>query len=98
MFDAARLVALIVAASACFRPRYALGLVVVLALIVLDAPSMVIPVVHRGEAPPNAFYAFALLLWGPSCAPAVSQFIAQATGVARTSNSPSRDATYVTMP
>ncbi len=69
MFDAARIVALIVAASACFRPRYVLGLVVVLALLVLDAPSILMPVVHRGEAPPNAFYAFALLFWGPSSMP-----------------------------
>jgi hypothetical protein len=69
MFDVARLVALIVAASACFRPRYVPGLVVVLALLVLDAPSMLMPVVHRGEVPPNAFYAFALLFWGPSSLP-----------------------------
>jgi hypothetical protein len=69
MFDAARIVALIVAASSCFRPRYILGLVVVLALLVLDAPPIVIPVMRRGEAPPNAFYAFALLLWGPSSLP-----------------------------
>jgi hypothetical protein len=69
MFDAARIVALIVAASACFRPRYVLGLVVVLALLILDAPSILMPVVHRGEVPPNAFYAFALLFWGPSSLP-----------------------------
>ncbi len=69
MFDAARIAALIVAASACFRPRYVLGLVVILALLVLDAPSMVMPIVRRGEAPPNAFYAFALLFWGPSSLP-----------------------------
>jgi hypothetical protein len=57
MFDAARIVALLVAASACFRPRYILGLVVILALVILDAPSMLMPVVHRGDVPPNAFYA-----------------------------------------
>jgi hypothetical protein len=43
MFEAARIVALIVAASACFRPRYVLGLVVILALLILDAPSMLMP-------------------------------------------------------
>jgi hypothetical protein len=69
MFDVARVIALIVAGSSCFRPRYILGVVVVLALLVLDGPSMVIPVVRRGEAPPNAFYAFALLFWGPSSLP-----------------------------
>ena len=70
MFDTVRIVALIVAASACVRPRYVLGLVVILALLILDAPSMLMPVVHRGEgAPPNAFYAFALLFWGPSSLP-----------------------------
>jgi hypothetical protein len=69
MFDIARVVALVVAGAACFRPKYLLGFVVALALAVLDAPSLVLPIMHRGEGPPNAFYALVLVFWGPSGMP-----------------------------
>jgi hypothetical protein len=69
MFDIARIVALVVAGAACIRPKYLLGFAVVLALAVLDAPSMVLPIVHRGQGPPNAFYALVLVFWGPSGMP-----------------------------
>jgi hypothetical protein len=69
VFDVARIIALLVAGAACLRPKYPLGLIVIFALAVVDAFSIVVPLVHRAEAPPSAFYAFVLVFWGPSGMP-----------------------------
>jgi hypothetical protein len=66
VLDVVRIIALIVAGTACLRPRYGLGLVVLLAITLIDAPAMVLPLVHRAEVPPTLFTGFILLLWGPS--------------------------------
>jgi hypothetical protein len=70
VLDVVRIVALLVAGCACLEPRYRLGLVVVLAIALLDAPAMVLPLVHRDAAPPSLFYGFVLIFWGPSGMPA----------------------------
>jgi hypothetical protein len=72
VLDVVRVVALSVAGSACLRPRYWLGLVVVLAIALVDAPAMVLPIVHREAAPPTLFYAFVLIFGGPSGMPTPS--------------------------
>jgi hypothetical protein len=70
VLDVVRVVALLVAGSACLQPRYRLGLVIVLAIALIDTPTMVLPIIHRDAAPPTLFYAFVLIFWGPSGMPA----------------------------
>ena len=69
MLDVVRVVALLVATSACLRPRYQLGLIVILAIALIDTPAIVLPILHRDSAPPSLFYGFVLLFWGPSGIP-----------------------------
>jgi hypothetical protein len=70
MLDVVRIVALMVAGSACLRPAFRLGLVVVLAIAAVDAPTMVLPIVHRSAAPAGLFFGFVMLFLGPSSFPA----------------------------
>jgi hypothetical protein len=65
VLDVVRVVALIVAGSACLRPGHRLGLIVVGVIALVDAPAMKLPIIHRDAAPPSLFYDFVLLLWGP---------------------------------
>ncbi|GEM_PF-3420291 len=58
-----------VAGSACLRSRYHLGLIVILAIALIDVPAIVLPIVHRDAAPPSLFYGFVLIFWGPSALP-----------------------------
>jgi hypothetical protein len=41
-------------------------------IALLDAPAMVLPIIHREAAPPSLFYGFVLLFWGPSGMPTPS--------------------------
>lgn len=70
MLDVVRVVALVVAGCASLRPPYRLGIFVILAIALLEAPAMMLPIVHPEAAPPNAFYGFVLIFWGPSGMPA----------------------------
>jgi hypothetical protein len=69
MFDVARFVALFLAAIACIRPRFGIGIAVAIALAALDVSPILLPLLHRGQAPPNVLYGFALIFWGPSALP-----------------------------
>jgi hypothetical protein len=69
VLDVIRIVALLVAGSACLRPRYVAGLLVVAVIALVDAPAMVLPLLHRDASPPSLFYGFIFLLWGPSGMP-----------------------------
>jgi hypothetical protein len=72
VIDVVRVVALIVAGSASLRPAYRLGLIVIALIALVDAPAMVLPILHRDESPPSLFYGFVLLFWGPSGVPTPS--------------------------
>jgi hypothetical protein len=69
VFDVVRIVALLVTGSACLRPGYRSGLLFVAAIALIDAPAMVLPLLHHDATPPSLFYGFILLLWGPSGMP-----------------------------
>ena len=53
MLDVVRIVGLLIAASACLRPRYWVGLAVFLAIALVDAPAIALPMAHREAAPPT---------------------------------------------
>jgi len=69
MLDAARIIALLVACSACVRPRYLFGVAIVVLLLLVDGVAMVAPLLNRAASPANAGYAFVLVYWGPSGMP-----------------------------
>ena len=69
MFDVTRIVALLAAGVACVRARFLEGLLVVLAVAIIDTPTMLLPLIDHSQSPANAFYAFVLVLWGPSGMP-----------------------------
>jgi hypothetical protein len=69
MFDLVRIVALVVAGSACVRRGDRLGILLIVAITLVDAPAMVFPILHRTAAPPSLFFGFVLLIWGPSGMP-----------------------------
>ena len=69
MLDVVRVVALLVAAEACLRPRYWLGRIALLAIALVDAPAIALPIAHHEAAPPSLFYGFVLIFWGPSGMP-----------------------------
>jgi hypothetical protein len=83
MFDVVRLVALVVASVGCVRARFHWGFAILAAIGALEAAAMVPPLLHRGEAPPNALFGVALLFWGPSGLPApASSWVARCALVA----------------